>query len=428
VIADLCTEVAPAPADPADAAAYAQTGDDARAAGDLRIAAVAYRKAIALGDARAKQALAELCRSDAEPGDATALQTAIELIGHGRLVDARVLLRRIVANGTSSAAGAHFFLGVIALRHHDGGEAEAHFAIAARDPEYADSAEPMLRLARRAGRVEANLFTGAEVDTNPQLLPDTPPPGATTAPRSTDEDAVVTVAATARPWRWLVLHDAVVWRQQRTQTELDFFGENAQAGVELDHGPEHVAIRYDLDYDVLAGAPYLTANRATAAYRHELGGTDLVASYSLRRRDFWRDQEQPFTGWVHMGDAGTILHATPSLDIDARLVGWRELTADRLFSNLAGGAQAVVHARPSTRVRLDATIAGWYAAYDAAEADGERRRDVHIEGGADVEVDLSDHVVGVASVTAAGNESTIDDFDYWKLVVRLGVALLLGGP
>jgi hypothetical protein len=123
VIADLCTEVAPAPADPADAAAYAQTGDDARAAGDLRIAAIAYRKATALGDLRAKQALAELCRADAEPGDENALQTAIGLIGRGELGAARRLLERIVANGTSSAAGAQFFLGVIALRRHDGGEA-----------------------------------------------------------------------------------------------------------------------------------------------------------------------------------------------------------------------------------------------------------------------------------------------------------------
>lgn len=428
MIADLCTEVAPAAPDAADAAAYAQAGDDARAAGDVRIAAVAYRKAVALGDSRAKQALSELCRADVEPGDETALQTAIAQLGRGQVSAARAALLRIVAHGTTSAAGAHFFLGVIALRAHDGSEAEQHFELAARDPAYAEPGEMMLRLSRRAGRVEANLFTGAEVDTNPQLLPDTPPPGATTAPRSTDEDAVAAVTVVARPWRWLVLRDAVVWRKQRTQTELDFFGENAQAGVELDDGPNHVAIRYDLDYDVLAGMPYLTANRATAAVRRELEGLDLVASYSARRRDFWRTQEQPFTGWVHMADAGVILHATPSLDVDARLVGWRELTADPLFANVAGGAKAAVHARPSGRVRVEGTITGWFAAYDAAEADGERRRDVHLEGGADVEVDLGDHVVGLGSVTAAMNESSIDDFDYWKLVVRIGVAFLIGGP
>ena len=428
MIADLCTEVAPAAPDAADAAAYAQAGDDARTTGDVRIAAVAYRKAAALGDSRAKQALAELCRADAEPGDATALQTAIAQIGRGEAAAARVTLRRIVAHGTTSAAGAHFFLGVIALRAHDGSEAEAQFELAGRDPEYAAPAETMLRLARRAGRLEANLFTGAEIDTNPALLPDTPPPGATTAPRATDEDAVAALTVVARPWRWLVLRDAVVWRKQRTQTELDFFGENAQAGVELDDGPDHVAIRYDLDYDVLAGMPYLTANRATAEIRRELSGIEPVVSYSARRRDFWRTQEQPFTGWVHMADAGVILHATPSLDVDARLVGWRELTEDPLFSNIAGGARAAVHARPSGRVRLDGTIAGWFAGYDAAEADGEQRRDVHLEGGTDVEVDLGDHVVGLGSVTATLNESSIEDFDYWKLVVRLGVAFLIGGP
>jgi len=428
VIADLCTPVAAAAPDAADAAAYARAGDDARAAKDVRIAAIAYRKAAALGDARAKQALDELCRSDAEPGDEVALQTAIDQIRRGEVAAAREALLRIVAHGTTAAAGAHFFLGAIALRAHDGGTAEEHFELAARDPAYADPAETMLRLARRTGRIEASLMTGAEFDTNPQLLPDTPPPGATTAPRAADEDALAAVTAAARPWRWLVVRDAVVWRKQRTQSELDFFGENAQAAVELDAGPDHVAIRYDLDYDMLAGSPYLTANRGTAAYRRELGGCDLAASYSLRRRDFWRTQEQPFTGWVHMADAGAIVHASPSLDIDARLVGWRELTEDPLFSNVAGGAEAAVRMRPSGRVRVDAMIGGWYAHYDGAEADGELRRDVHVEGGADLEVDLADHLVGVATVTATVNESSIEDFDYWKLVARLGIAFLIGGP
>jgi len=428
VIADLCTEVAPAAPDAAEAAVYAQAGDDARAAGDVRIAAVAYRKAVALGDARAKQALAELCRTDAEPTDEVALQTAIEEIRRGELQTARAALAQIVAHGTTSAAGAHFFLGAIALRGHEGSAAEAQLELAARDPAYADPAETMLRLAHRTGRFEASVLTGAEVDTNPQLLPDTPPPGAMSSPPVTGEDALLAVAATARPWRWLVLRDSVVWRKQRTLTSLDFFGENAQVGVQLDRGPDHVEIRYDLDYDLLDATPYLTANRGTAAYRRELGGWDVMASYSLRRRDFWRLSEEAFTGFVHMGEAGAIVHASPSLDVEAKLVGWREITADPLFSDVAGGMKLAVHARPHGRVRLDATAAGWYAHYDASEADGELRRDTHGELGADLEVDLTDHIVGVAAVSAMLNESTIEDFDYWRLVARIGLAFLVGGP
>src|SRR5436305_351565 len=66
-IADLCGPApAPvAPADPEDAARYVQVADDARAAGDVRVAAVAYRAALARdpSSAAARTALAELCRA-----------------------------------------------------------------------------------------------------------------------------------------------------------------------------------------------------------------------------------------------------------------------------------------------------------------------------------------------------------------------------
>jgi hypothetical protein len=417
VIADLCTPVIAASPDAADAAEYAAAGDEARAAGDVRIAALAYRKAAVLGDARSAQALAELCASDGEP----ALHAAIGFLAHGDTDEAQAALASL------DTPGAHFFRAVIALRRHEGGEAERELEIAARDPAYAAASATMLRIARRSGRLEALLFAGGEVDTNPQLVPDTPPTGATGTP-TTDENAQLALTAVARPWSWLALRDAVVWRKQRTLHDFDFFGENAQVAIEDDRGPDHVAIRYDFDYDLLGGASYLVAHRGTLAYRRELGAWEAGATYSLRARDFRRATEASFDGGVHTGELAVTLHASTSIDIDGKLLGWRETTEDPLFSDWTGGAQIGVRARPRDRVRLSASAASWYSFYDGLDPNGDRRRDIHGEGNGELEVDLADHVLALAAVSAAVNESSIDDFDYRKLVVRVGLAFAIGGP
>jgi hypothetical protein len=432
VIADLCNaapDVAIAP-DPVDSAAYAQAGDDARAAGDIRIAAIAYRKAVALDatNAHAKQAFAELCRDDAAPPDDAALMAAIAKFRAGDLDAASAALTAIASRGGPSAAGAHFFLGLIALRRHDGPSAATELELARLDREYAEAAAPMLRLAHRDGVVAALIVVEPEIDTNPQLLPDTPPPGATTGPRQTDEDLLIVANATVRPTRWLVLRDILAWRDQRELSSLDFLAETAQAGVELEDRANHGAIRYDLDDDLLAGSAYLIAHRGTATFRRDFGAISVSTSYSLRRRNYKQAAQVDFTGWVHAVDTAVTLHASPQLDVDLRLLGTRELTADREFSDFAGGIQVGVRARPDPRVRLNATATLSYARYDAAEPDGELRRDSHAEATADVEVDLGDHVIALAGASIARNDSTVDDFRFWKLVARAGIAIALGGP
>lgn len=417
MIADLCTPVVAASPDAADAAEYAAAGDEARAAGDVRIAAVAYRKAAALGDARAAQKLVELCTHDSEP----VLQNAVGMIARGEIDEAQAALVRL------DTPGAHFFRAVIALRHHEGGRAERELEIAARDPAYAPASETMLRIARRSGRLEALLFAGGEVDTNPQLVPDTPPTGATTTP-ITDENGQLAMTVVVRPWEWLALRNAIVWRKQRILHDFDYFGENAQVALEDDRGPDHIAIRYDLDYDLLGGASYLVAHRGTLAYRRELGSWDAGASYTIRARDFRRPTEASFDGSVQTAELAATLHATTKLDIDGKLFGWREHTDDPLFTDWTSGAQVGVRVRPRDRLRLAASAAAWYSLYDGLDPNGDQRRDIHGEGNGEVEVDVADNVLALAAVTAAVNESTIDDFDYLKLVVRVGLAFAIGGP
>jgi tetratricopeptide (TPR) repeat protein len=431
MIADLCsTPAPPAPRDPEDAESYVRVGDDARAAGDVRIAATAYRAALARNpdDIHARAALAELCRADSADPDTDHLLAAIAAYTRGDLEVARSALRSLVEAGASTSAGAHFFLGLIALGSHAGGEAVRELEAARVDPTYEPLTRDVLRLAHRDGRLSAIALVAGEVDTNPQLVPDTPPAGATTGPRASDEDLLGIVTATMRPLRWLVLRDVVVSRTQRTVRSLDYFANTLQAGLELDGRADHLAVRYELDDALLGGDAYLVANRGSLTYRHELGSLALVGAYAVRRRDYQQSALTPFDGWSHNAGVGALVHATSSLDIEGQLVGARDLAKDAEFSDVTLGGQLSVRARVGSRTRLSAIVAGWSARYDAAQPDGLERRDNHGEASVDVEVDLGNHWIAVCGTSALVNESTIDDFDYWKLVVRCGPAFAIGGP
>ena len=428
-LTDLCG-AAPEPAgtpDPVDSAAYAVVGDEALAADDTRTAAIAYRNAVALDptNAHAQAALAALC--DARPDDDAALLDAIARYRAGERAAAGAAFSAIVAAGGDSAAGAHFFLGLLALDRHDAGTARRELRLAHDDPAYRELARSLLRLAHRDGTLAVALVVEPELDTNPQLLPDTPPVGALTGAPQVDEDLLMAATITARPWPWLAVRNVLAWRSQRRLSALDFIGENAQVMAELASSRDRVTLRYDLDYDLLDGARYLVANRAGVAYRHDETGVAIVARYAARRRDFARATELAFTGWVHALDAGAVVQLGRGLELDARLTGGRELTADPSYANVSGGVVLALRTRPTSPIRLAVTASTGYARYDSSEPDGQLRRDVPLTAGADLEIDLGDHVIAVASANAARNTSSIEDFRYAKLVVRCGLVLAFGG-
>jgi tetratricopeptide (TPR) repeat protein len=431
-LADLCG-AAPAPAaspDPADSAAYTAVGDEARASGDERTAAIAYRQAIALDpdNRRAADGLAALCHGG-EDDERPRLLDAIARYRAGERDAAAAALSDIAhtSRTASTGAGAHFFLGLIALEHHDTRTAIRELELAGADPDYRALAAALLRLAHRDGAIAAALLIEPELDTNPQLVPDTPPSGAVTGAPATDEDLLVVATVTGRPAPWLSVRNAVTWRNRRQGSALDFLADDLEVAAELTAGAHRVAIRYDLDDDVLGGANYLVANRAILAYRRD-GAVAPVVSYALRRRDFQRATEQPFTGWVHTADAGAAVQLGAGIELDTRATLRRELTADPSFTNLAVGVRVALRTRSTARVRLIASAAGGYASYDAAQPDGLLRRDVPLEASADLEVDLGDHVVAVTGASVARNASSIEDFRYNQLIARCGLVVAWGGP
>jgi tetratricopeptide (TPR) repeat protein len=432
VLAELCSAPPdPPPArDPDDSAAYTAVGDDARATGDLSTAALAYRNALALDpeNRRAAAGLAALCGDAASDGPT--LLDAIARYRAGDHTAASTALSEIVrGHGSSSAiAGAHFFLGLLALEQHDTGAAARELELARADPEYRALAAGLLRLAHRDGTLAVALLVEPELDTNPQLVPDTPPLGAVTGAPTTDEDLLTIATVTARPAPWLAVRDALTWRKHSQLSALDVLANDLEIATELAEGRHRAAIRYDLDYDLLGGARYLVANGATVAYRRDGGTVEPVASYSLRRRDYLRDAEQAFTGWVHAANAGAIVHLGAGIDLDARATLSRELTLDPSFANLAAGLRLALRTRSTASVRLTASATAGYARYDAAQPDGQPRRDVPLEASADIEVDLADHVIAVAGAAVAHDESSIEDFRHNQLIARAGLVIAWGGP
>lgn len=429
-LAELCA-AAPEPAaapDPADSVAYSDVGDDARAAGDVRTAVIAYRKAIALDatNQRARAALAAVCKDAAAGGDASELVDAIAHYRAGERASAASALAAITAAQGATATAAHFFLGLIALDDHDARTAIRELELARADPDYREIAAALLRQAHRDGALVLALLVEPELDTNPQLLPDTPPAGAVTGAPEADADLLTAATLTARPWSWLAVRNALSWRNQRRLSALDFLGEDFQVAAELTRRRDRFVVQYDFDLDVLDGARYLLAHRAGAAYRHDWPELALTASYSLRRRDYARDSELGFTGWVHAADAGVVLRAGGGIELDARLTAGREVTSDASFANLSGGLRVALRTRSTARVRLTAGVAAGYVRYDFAQPDGLLRRDAAGEATADLEIDLGDHVMAVAGASLTGSESSIEDFRYSKLVVRGGLVVALG--
>ena len=285
---------------------------------------------------------------------------------------------------------------------------------------------PLLRLAHRDGALAVALLIEPELDTNPQLVPDTPPAGATSDAPSTEEDLLTVATITARPQPWLALRNTLTWRTHRALPALDFLADDAELAAELTGDGHRVALRYDIDLGLLGGRSYLIANRAAATYRHD-GEIAPVASYALRRRDYLQDAEQPFTGWVHAADAGVVAQVAGAIELDARATVRRELTGDPSFANLAAGLRLALRSRSTARVRLSASAAVGYARYDRAQPDGPLRRDVPFEASADVEIDVADHVIAVTGAAIAHNESSIEDFRYNQLIARCGLVVAWGG-
>lgn len=426
ILGELCGEPPPAAAPDHQAATrYVEIGDAERAAGHARTAAVAYRAALAreAGNEPAKRGLAAVCQRDAPaPTSEDELTAGIERFKAGDLGEARRHLDAAARGEGAAAAGAHFFLGVIALRSGERAQALRELGLAAADPGYAEPAAELRRLARRQGRVSLSLLVAAEWDSNVRLLPEAPPTASSGEPLS--DGRLLTVGAVSwRPLRGVSLSGSLAWRKHQSFDELDLLSARGQLSGELARGRHRLGGRGEADVDLQAGETYGTAQEVAAWYAWERSpGTSLGTRYSLRRRVLDAAEAEGFTGAVHALALSGSLRLSHAVGLGVELEGARELTRDPLLESWTAAATAEAQLTPGAGLRLTASASLGRAWFDV------ERRDVRGSGSLEAEIDLHDHLALVAGVDLEREVSTDAAFRFTKLVLRAGVAGYLGLP
>ena len=414
LVVELC--VAPPPTatrSRAEATAYVAVGDAERTSGHAVTAAVAYRAALAHDptNAPARAGLDAVCATESL-SPAMALLAAIDRYHAGDLPGARSRLEVAAQGPAELAAGAHFFLGMIAVRSGQRQLALAELAHAAAEPSYATAALEMRRLVRRQGPVVLSLLVAPEWDSNVGLLADNPATGNEVA---ADGDLMSALAVTVRSGRVLSLAANALVRKRFRLTDHDLM--SARGAASLEQGKVQVVLGGGAD--VVGGEAYggVVSGSVTA----HLGPLD--ARYELRRRLYWADDAADYTGWIH----GAVLVArgrpATGLELSVEVLGERELTrADALDAWAVGGTLGAAW-RPLAGLRLGISADARGAFYD----DGQRR-DLRYGGELEAELDVSDHLSLVAALEVLRQESTFVDSRYLKVVARAGVSGTLGLP
>jgi tetratricopeptide (TPR) repeat protein len=442
-VEDPCQAIPPEPPGSAvstdDAGRYAAVGDKERELGDQRTAAIAYRRALELNPrhAQARAGLSAVCRTPPPIGnDGGADADAGKVRGENHFDRALVAYQAgdwdSARHGFTEslrdpdlAAAASFFLGMMAYRQGDGRTAMQAFDRAADDPEYRSFARPPRRLAARNRRLALMLLVQSEYDSNVKLLPTTPPPVSSLGPPVADLSLMGVAAAAIRLLPALALHNTLLARRQVELREHDLVIENPSLALQSYRGRHQGGVRLEIDWQWLHGLLYQQAQQGALEYRYlSTGGYGLRTGYVLRRRTF--DQVRAdFDGYVHTAALEGGRGWRGGVSALSGFYGVHEQTARRELAHSGLGAQ-LAFAWQGRFVQLGASARVLGARYQAPDALGVRRRDVRGEGNLDLEFSLHDQLALTAGGDAALNFSSVQDFDYRKLVVRVGLAGYLG--
>jgi tetratricopeptide (TPR) repeat protein len=451
------------PPDTSAAALYRAVGDDARAAGDLATARVAYREALRKDpSAAALETLREACREpQLTPPAAVANRYAdgVALMKNGerkRAIDAFEMARaghedpaaallegvcefelghderartlfEIARRDSFVASTASFFLGMIALRQGENDRATALLGeAAAGDPRLASSAATLSVLARRGGRLVVSAFSEVAYDSNVELVPDgTVMPGS-----SADGSAVIAAGVTGRLFGASGPYGRVggQYRRQFVITSYDLGQAGGAAGARFVRDGVDLAAEYGYDFVTLGGAAYLSAHRALGLGRVFVGDTTLAGSYAARLESFLTAASEPYSGLRQDADARVsrrLGHVTSAG------LGYRaELDDTRATQNLSyveHGPLATVQLTPGAMARIVLEGQFSWRQYDALDPDlGVTRADRYLDGYLVGEIDLGNY--WTIRVTATGRHawSNVPDFRYTRFTATAGLVYTLG--
>jgi tetratricopeptide (TPR) repeat protein len=454
------------------AALYRAVGAEARAAGDLETARIAFAQA-ARNDPGSPdaEALREVCRAREAATPPPAAPTAapapvldpfgegLALLKRGDRVGAIAAFERARAAGEDPPAAllegicrfelgeagparalfeiarrdphiaptASFFLGMLALGDGDGERAIALLAeAAAGDPRLAANASTLMVLARRGGRLVLSALSEVGYDSNVELLPD----GTATPGAGADGSALVAAGLTGRPFGASGPYARLggQYRKQFVITSFDLGQAGAAVGAQLARRAADVAAEYGYDFVSLGQAPYLSAHRVLALGRLTLGDTTLAASYAARLEWFLPAATAPYSGLRQDADVRASRRLGPRVTLGLGYRGERDDTRYQpALSYTEHGPRALAEVLLSARAR--AFLEGDFAwrLYAARDQDlMGTREDWYLDGRAVAELDLGDHWTARLTATARRAFSNVSDLRYTRFSTAVGLAYTFG--
>jgi tetratricopeptide (TPR) repeat protein len=463
-------ETAAGPSDPATADLYRAVGDEARAAGDLATARVAYREALRNDPTDAARArLRDVCREPAlspaaapvsdhfadgvalmKKGDrrgaiaafegarATAEDPAAALLEGicefelGNAARSRALFE-IARRDPGVAPTASFFLGMLALEEGETDRATALLAEAATgDPRLAANASTLSVLARRGGRLVLTALSEVAYDSNVELLPDgTVMPSMPGMPSSSaDGSAVAAVGLTGRLFGASGPYARIggQYRKQFVISTYDLGQAGGAVGARYVRGGTDVAAEYGYDFVALGHAPYLSAHRALALARIDRGRTVVAGAYAARFEKYLTAATDPYSGFRQDADASVSRRLGSVTTLGLGYHGERDdsLSNDALsyFEHGPLVLAQLTSARVA-RVVLEGRFS--WRLYDAFDKDlQQRREDRYLDGYLVAEIELGR--LWTLRFTGTGRHawSSYPGFVYTRLAATAGLVYTLG--
>ena len=451
---DPCAPVQPAKVrDPSAAAAYRKVGDAERSAGSLETATMAYRAALAhdSADAPSRRALQDLCRdvggafqrgiTRMEAGDLRGAVAAfrearaqgpdpsaalVEGVCHyelGENGEARSALREAVTAPAHREA-AEFYLGLVALREGESGEAARLLDSAASNPGFAPAASDLARLARRSGKLVFSALAESGWDSNAQLAP-----GGTPISTSSDGSLGATLTGLYRPQgeSGPYLRATGLYRGQARFGDLDFGGASGAAGWQLGHADRGLLAEYNYDYRFLGGSSFLSAHRLLVGGWLPAGPLTLGASYFARFESYPAALYAPFSGTLQRAEGTLAL----GVGRRGRLTLGYHFARDGVerselsWSEHGPGAELRIGLAPRWRLGISTAVS--LRDYDAVDPTlSLKRSDTYLDAVALLEWDVADRFTLRFSLDGRKAFSNAPAFDYVRVAPTLGLAYVFG--
>lgn len=459
---DPCAPVAPAASpDPTAAAQYRAVAEEEQAAGNRDAATAAWRLAAESDphDARARSALAALCRAEAPARAAQdPLAEATRLLDADRYREAAEILARLRRTRPSSDAAllegicryelgedalaarllreaeadavhrdtARLYLGLLALRGGSALEAASLFDAAADNARLAPLARDLARSARWDGPVIASVLLEGGYDSNVRLTTTQTGPGSKSA---SNGDAVAGLSAVilGRPFgtNGLFLRAAGAVQQFAQLSQYDFRSGEAAVGGRWWRGGTGVSAEYAFADRTLGGSAYLSTHRFLATGSAALGPVALSATWWGRIEDY-AIPYRSYSGFAQRAEARLSVAVGSKARIGAGWAFGRDDTDDPVLAWDEQGPRAdlLLLLGPRTRLSLEAgLLARDYREFDPAL--GLKVHETILDGAAALEWDVIRHLTLRVSLLARRSDSNYAPYAYTKVVPSAAIGLMM---